>query len=173
MVPSKVYNKQIINNQFPRPNFPYTTPFNSLSSINPMQYSMVVNPTVNPSMWNFNPQPIFVTPNVINQQPVINTTFNNNDYVPVTNTSVPLSSRFKIFNENQRRNRVNKGSFRGRKNNFRNRFNNARNSMDLRLLLSSKKRKPNNLNGKGIFYNYFFQLLLMLTLYLYVSCFIL
>lgn len=151
-----MYNKQIINNQFPRPSFPYTAPFNSLNPINPMQYSMVVNPTVNPSIWNFNPQPIFVTPNVINQQPVINSTFNNNnDYVPVTNTSVSLSSRFKNFNENQTRNRVNKGnSFRGRKNNFRNRFTNARNLTDLRHLLSSKKRKPNNnLNGKVILCN--------------------
>ncbi|CAH2085510.1 unnamed protein product [Euphydryas editha] len=145
IVPSKVYNKQIINNQFPKPSFPSTGTYYPLSALNPVQYNMAVTPNVDPNMvWNFHPQPIFVAPNVINQQPVMNTTLNNYDYVPVTNTSVPLSSRFKNLSQSQRKNRVSIGNtFRDRKNNFRNRFHNSRNKMDLRLLLSSKKRKQN------------------------------
>ncbi|XP_064072475.1 uncharacterized protein LOC113393068 isoform X1 [Vanessa tameamea] len=151
-VPFKVFNNQIINNQFPKLPYQIAAQFSNISSLNPIQFNIPITPT--PGIWNLPSHSMFITPNAISQQPILSNSLNNYDYVPVTNTALSLTNRFTSLDENykntkplQRKFQLNTGNTSGvRKNHFRNRFHNWSNKKDLRLLLSSKKRKPESKN---------------------------
>ncbi|XP_047531828.1 uncharacterized protein LOC125067331 isoform X2 [Vanessa atalanta] len=151
-VPFKVFNNQIINNQFPKLPYQIAAQFSNISSLSPIQFNIPITPT--PGIWNVPSHPMFITPNAISQQPILSNSLNNYDYVPVTNTALSLTNRFTSLDEIykktkplQRKFQLNTGNTSGvRKNHFRNRFHNWSNKKDLRLLLSSKKRKPESSN---------------------------
>ncbi|XP_046967131.1 uncharacterized protein LOC124535105 isoform X2 [Vanessa cardui] len=153
-VPLKVFNNQIINNQFPKLPYQIAAQFSNISSLNPIQFNIPITPSVNSGIWNVPSHPMFITPNTISQQSMLSNNLNNYDYVPVTNTAVSLTNRFTSLDEIskklkpfQRKSQLHTRNISGvRKNHFRNRFHNWSNKKDLRLLLSSKKRKPESSN---------------------------
>lgn len=157
IIPTNVYNKQIINNSFPKLDSKQFTPYNQLT---PVQFNIPVTPFYS-GIADVTAHPIFVTPANINQSyPVIN----NFSYVP-TETSIPLSNRFKSLSDEHAKSNIlqtkafySKSNTNGytRKNTYgfskkyfhRNKNNLAHNN-DLRMLLTSKRR---SFTKKGMYY---------------------
>ncbi|XP_050348959.1 uncharacterized protein LOC126772619 [Nymphalis io] len=147
----KVYNNQTINNQYSKLPFKVPGQLSNISDLNPIPFNIPITPTLSPDIRNVQSHPIFITPNPISPQPILSNTIDNYDYVPVANTSVPLTNRFKSLDQIKknlnRKTQFETGNIFGvRKKQYRNRFHNWSNKQDLRLLLSSKKRKPESSN---------------------------
>ncbi|CAH0723777.1 unnamed protein product, partial [Brenthis ino] len=148
IIPSNVYNEQIINNRFPKLNSIQFTPYNQLT---PVQFNIPVTPFYS-GIGNVTAQPIIVNPANVNQShPVIN----NFGYVP-TKTSIPLSNRFKSLSEEHTQSNIlqtkafysksnTNGYTRKTRHGFSKKYfhrnkNNPAHNNDLRMLLTSKRR---------------------------------
>lgn len=167
--PHRIYNKQIINNQFPKQQFAAFTPYAAQSCshlVSPLPMG-VANPTFNPNIWAIPPNhQIFIAPTVsplVNQpQATVGIAFGNQNHnLPVQDTSLSLSTRFQTLHDRSQRTMPTKYFQRNFQNrsrnfgyrNFQSRFSrnnygkNVKN--DLRQVLSAKRNSKDEINIKN------------------------